>query len=76
MGNRKDVGHQGGVMIWTVWLLIVLAGAWLVSKIEDLMEKAEEKKRNEEIHRMLIADIVRGLNGLDSDNTGEERQSE
>lgn len=63
-------------MIWTVWLLIVLAGAWLVSKIEDLMEKAEEKKRNEEIHRMLIADIVRGLNGLDSDNTGEQRQSE
>lgn len=63
-------------MIWTVWLLIVLAGAWLVSKIEDLMEKAEEKKRNEEIHRMLIADIVRGLNGLDSDNTGEGGQSE
>lgn len=63
-------------MIWTVWLLIVLAGAWLVSKIEALMEKAEEKKRNEEIHRMLIADIVRGLNGLDSDNTGEGGQSE
>jgi hypothetical protein len=63
-------------MIWTVWLLIVLAGAWLVSKIEDLMEKEQEKKRNEEIHRMLIADIVRGLNGLDSDNTGEGGQSE
>lgn len=63
-------------MIWTVWLLIVLAGVWLVSKIEALMEKEQEKKRNEEIHRMLIADIVRGLNGLDSDNTGEGGQSE
>lgn len=63
-------------MIWTVWLLIVLAGAWLVSKIEALMEKEQEKKRNEEIHRMLIADIVRSLNGLDSDNTGEGGQSE
>lgn len=63
-------------MIWTVWLLIVLAGVWLVAKIEELMERAEEKKRNEEIHRMLIADIISGLNGLDSDNTGEGGQSE
>lgn len=63
-------------MLGLAWILIVLAGAWLVAKIEGLMQKAQEKKRNEEIHRMLIADIIRGLNGLDSDNTGEGGQSE
>ena len=51
-------------MIWTVWLLIVLAGTWIVSLIEDYMEKEDERKRNEEIHRMLVSDIERSLNDI------------
>ena len=59
-------------MLGIVWILIVLGGMWAVAAIENLMEKEEEKKRNEEIHRKLVSDIVRSLNDLDSSDTGEE----
>ena len=60
--------------MWLVWLLIVLGGTWVVAKIEELMERHYEKKRNEEIHRMLVRDIERSLNDIHSDNTGESGQ--
>jgi hypothetical protein len=59
-------------MLGIAWILIVLGGMWVVSALENLMEKEEEKKRNEEIHRKLVSDIVRSLNDLDSEDTGEE----
>jgi hypothetical protein len=58
-------------MIWTVWLLMVLGGAYTIEIVKKIFRNAKEK-HNEKVHRAYISRINHALDSIHNNKPASE----